>query len=439
MLRSLSSAVSGLRNHQNKLDVVGNNIANVNTVGYKSEIVRFQDIFSQTIKGANAPAAGRGGTNPVQVGLGMALSSTTTVHTGGAITATERETDLAIEGNGYFIINDGIQDYYTRDGSFSRDYSGELVTAGGLKLMGWMAEKSYEDENGDPAEPDDPEAIEVYSIDTTEPLREIVIPIGEELLARSTENIVFAGNLDSGAKEGGKYPYATYFYDSLGNRYNLFFEFEKSSENTWAYTAFFNDAEGARVDVTTGGDPIKFTPGGSYHVEDPDDPPDFAFTIDAGDLGDDIGARNVQITLDFSLLKQFSSDSSLFLKSQDGYSAGELVSFNVEQSGVITGSYSNGLNRSLGQVALASFSNPEGLMKVGSNYFNFTVNSGDPRVGTPGEMGKGFIQSRALEMSNVDLAFEFTEMITTSRGYQANARVISTSDEVLTELINIKR
>ena len=138
-------------------------------------------------------------------------------------------------------------------------------------------------------------------------------------------------------------------------------------------------------------------------------------------------------------LKDPNDKSSIVVKSQDGYAAGEMVSFNIEQSGIVTGSYSNGLNRTLGQIALASFSNPEGLLKVGSNLFDFTVNSGDPRIGVAGELGRGMIQARALEMSNVDLAYEFTEMITASRGYQANARVISTSDEVLMELINIKR
>lgn len=438
MLRSLSSAVSGLRNHQNKLDVVGNNISNVNTVGFKSEMVRFQDIFSQTVRGANAPAGGRGGTNPVQVGLGMALSSTTTIHNGGAITATERETDLAIEGNGFFIVSDGIQNYFTRDGSFARGYSGDLLTAGGLKLMGWAAEKSYVDADGNPIDAADPGAIEIYSVDTSAALSEINIPLGEELLAKATENIVLTGNLDSGAETGDVYEYASYFYDSLGNRYNLFFEFTKSGANTWEYNVSFTDAEGELVeDVGTG--EIAFTPGGSYYVADPDNPPDYSFTIAGSDLGDDIGARDVNITLDFSLLNQLSSKSEIVVKAEDGFAAGELVSFNIEQSGMVIGSYSNGLNRVLGQVALASFSNPEGLIKVGSNLFNFTVNSGDPRIGVPGDMGRGLIQSRALEMSNVDLAYEFTEMITTSRGYQANARVISTSDEVLTELINIKR
>ncbi|NLX92221.1 MAG: flagellar hook protein FlgE [Firmicutes bacterium] len=436
MLRSLSAAVSGLRNHQNKLDVVGNNIANVNTVGFKSEMVRFQDIFSQTVKGANAPAAGRGGTNPVQVGLGMALASTTTVHTGGAITATERETDLAIEGSGFFVVSDGIQNYFTRDGSFARGFSGDLLTASGLYLMGWEIEKSYEDEEGNPVNPGDPGAIEVSKPNTAKGLTKINIPLGEEMIAQATSSIKFAGNLNSGTATGEAYEYVTYFYDSLGNRYNLTFKFTKGAGNTWGCVVSYYDAAQALKEITL--PDISFEEDGSYL--EPTPPPNYSFTINAGDLGS--GAADVNIKLDFSLLTQLKDPndrSSIVVKSQDGYPAGELVSFNIEQSGKVTGSYSNGLNRALGWVALASFSNPEGLMKVGSNLFNFTVNSGDPRIGVPGELGRGLIQSRALELSNVDLAYEFTEMITTSRGYQANARVISTSDEVLTELINIKR
>ena len=176
-----------MRNHQTKLNVVGNNIANVNTVGFKSEMARFQDNFSQTVKGASAPAAGRGGTNPVQVGLGMNISSTTTVHTGGAITSTSRETDLAIEGSGFFIVSDGVQNFYTRDGSFARAYTGELLNANGLVLMGWEAEKKYFDADGNPVLPDAVNAIEEYEINTSGPLSKINIPLGEEMMARATK------------------------------------------------------------------------------------------------------------------------------------------------------------------------------------------------------------------------------------------------------------
>jgi flagellar hook protein FlgE len=427
-----------LRNHQTKLDVVGNNIANVNTVGFKSETVRFQDIFNQTLKGASAPAAGRGGTNPVQVGLGMNISAITTMHNQGAITSTGRETDLAIEGNGFFIVNGGGRDFYTRDGTFTRDPSGELVNAAGLKVMGWMAEISYIDEDGNPVDPDDPAAIVVYKVNNNGPLSAIDIPLGEDMLAKATENMVFAGNLNSNMEVGDTYDYITYFYDSLGNRYSLIFTFEKTDANEWSYEAEFINAEGDVTSVTVSTDPITFTPGGKFYF-DPANPPEFTLEIDAADLGPDVGARNVYINLDFSNLNQLSDENAVVNKGNDGYPAGEMVAFNIEQSGVVTGVYANGLMRVIGQIAMATFANPEGLMKLGGNLYDATTNSGDPRVGAAGTMDRGLIQSRAYEMSNVDLAFEFTEMITTSRGYQANARMISTSDEMLIELINIKR
>ena len=195
MLRSFSTAVSGLRNHQTKLDVVGNNIANVNTVGFKYGVALFQDIFSQTLRGATAPLGGTGGINPMQVGLGMGISSIATVHEKGAITSTGRETDLAINGQGFFVVTDGYQNYYTRDGSFTRDATGVLVNANGLKLLGWVGEET----------------------DTSQPLGEICIPIGESMIASATENMVFTGNLNAGAAVGGTYTYPTYVYDSLGN------------------------------------------------------------------------------------------------------------------------------------------------------------------------------------------------------------------------------
>ncbi len=440
MLRSLSTAISGLRNHQTKLDVVGNNISNVNTVGYKYETVHFQDIFSQTLKDANAPENGRGGTNPLQVGVGMALSSTSTSHTQGAITSTSRETDVAIEGNGFFVVSDGIQNYYTRDGSFIRGNTGELATANGFKLMGWAAEKIFVDENGVPVDDPQDAVDEVYEIDTTKPLSSILIPLGEETLAKATENIVFAGNLNSESVAEGEdgfdpYDYMTYFYDSLGNRHDMTVEFKKTAENEWGYALSFTDADGNIVEIE-GDDSLLFTEGGTL-ISDLANPSDYSFTIDAETLG--TGSRDIAVTLDFSALNQYSSSTTAFVRDQDGFAAGELSSFTIEASGVVTGTYSNGMIRELGQIALASFANPEGMVKRGSNLFDFTGNSGDPRIGLPGEQGRGMLKSCALEMSNVDLAFEFSEMITTSRGYQANARVISTSDEVLVELINVKR
>ncbi len=419
MLRSLSAAVSGLRNHQTKLDVIGNNIANVNTVGYKSSQVRFQDIFSQTLQGATAPQDNRGGANPMQIGLGMEVASINTLHTPGAITSTGRETDLAIEGNGYFVVTDGYQQYYTRDGTFTRDSSGILVNANGLQLLGWVVEGGT-DGGGE--------------VKLSGTLEKIHIPLGEEMIARATSNISFSGNLDAAA-ETEECVYDTYVFDSLGNRHGLTFTFEKKGDNEWSYTISSTDSnDGSFPDNpaptgTTG--TITFSDGGQYK--------EVGTTTVELSFGSGAGAADLEITPDFSALTQLAYPSSVSLRGQDGFPPGDLAIFNIESTGVITGTYSNGMVRPLGQLALASFTNPEGLLKKGGNLYEISSNSGEPHLGSPGTEGRGLIRSRSLEMSNVDLSLEFTEMITTSRAFQANTRVITTSDEVLLELINIKR
>jgi len=407
MLRSLSTAVSGLRNHQTKLDVVGNNIANVNTVAYKYSVTRFQDIFSQTLRGATAPLAGSGGINPMQIGLGMGISSIDTVQEQGAITSTGRETDLAIEGRGFFVVSDGYQYFYTRDGSFTRDSSGVLVNANGYRLMGWVGE----------------------TIDFSQPLGEIRIPLGEEMIARATSNMVFTGNLDAGATTGAvSYEWPTYVYDSLGNRHYLTVTFTKQADNEWEYEVF----DSAEPPASIGSGTLAFTAEGLFDADNS--------TINDISFDPGTGAVNpLTVTPDFTALTQLASASNVVVREQDGFAAGELSSFNIESTGVVTGTYTNGMVRQIAQIAMASFINPGGLLKMGSNLYTVSSNSGEPRIGLPGVEGRGMIKSRALEMSNVDLANEFTELIITSRGFQANTRVISTSDEVLMELINIKR
>ena len=452
MLRSLSTAVSGLRNHQTKLDAIGNNIANVNTVGYKSSQVRFQDLFSQTLRGATAPQQSHGGVNPMQVGLGMEVASINTLHTPGAITGTGRETDLAIEGHGYFVVTDGYQQYYTRDGTFTRDSSGILVNANGMQLLGWLVEDEVEEvENGEENEDGNGETGEVNGgVKFAGELSKIHIPLGEEMIARATTEMSFSGNLDAAAKkaegddEGDKCSYETHVYDSLGNSHNLTFTFEKTAVagedevkyNTWECTVKYGN-----VDITDEALELHFTTEGRFVPKGENS--DYTITIPApateDDPGLETGAKPLKITLDFSALSQLSYPSNVSLQAQDGFPPGDLSTFNIEATGLITGTYSNGMVRELGQLALASFANPEGLLKKGGNLYELSSNSGQPRLGTPGTEGRGLIRSRALEMSNVDLSDEFTEMITTSRAFQANTRVITTSDEVLLELINIKR
>lgn len=357
----------------------------------------------------------------MQVGLGMELSSINTDHTGGAITGTGVETDLAIEGSGFFVVSDGNREYYTRDGSFVRDANGYLVNANGLRLMGWMADRDG-------------------VIDSSGERGAIHIPLGEEMIAGATSEVFFAGNLDSGTDNADSCEFSFHAYDSLGNRHDFVVTFTKDSDgNDWDYEfyVYIYDDDGNLVKsddgITGSDDPISFDEYGKY-VGDPDD--EISFTYDAPAEN---GAAELEIAVDFSALTQLAETSEVIAKEQDGFKAGELVTFNIDENGFVTGTYSNGMSREIAQVALASFANPMGLVKMGSNLYNISSNSGEARIGEPGKEGRGTIQSRSLEMSNVDLANEFTEMITTSRAFQANTRVISTSDEVLLELINIKR
>ncbi|MDW7651487.1 MAG: flagellar hook protein FlgE [Bacillota bacterium] len=405
MQRSLFTAVTGLRNHQTKMDVIGNNIANVNTTAFKGGRVRFQDILSQNIRGASAPQLGRGGINPAQVGLGMSIGAIDTIHTQGSLQNTGRATDLAIQGNGFFVMSDGSNISYTRDGAFSVGADGDLVNAAnGFKPLGWAAD-------------------DFGRIDTSAPLESLNIPIGERVTTRATENLIFSANLNAEAAVGDTHAAEVLVYDSQGGMHSIEVAFTKTATNTWDWQASWpGGAEGpwtgalvfdefGNWESTTGG-PITFTPD---------------------------GVDTLTINPDFTNMSQVVGLSNALVRYQDGFPVGELESFTIGKTGIVSGVYTNGLVRELGQIALAGFPNPEGLTKAGANMYQVTSNSGQARIGGAGLEGRGTIETATLEMSNVDLSYEFTEMITTSRAFQANSRVISTSDDLLQEVVNLKR
>lgn len=403
MMRSLFSGVSGLKNHQTQMDVIGNNIANVNTVAFKASRVTFEDILSQTIEGARSPVSGGpGGVNPTQIGLGMTISSVDTIFTPGSLQTTNNPTDLAIQGDGFFIVSSGTQVYYTRDGSFSMSADGSLVGSGGYRVQGWLA-----DSDG--------------NIDTTQALQNIVIPVGTQMKPKATGNLLFEGNLDANSPDGTVWTTSSQVYDSLGNAHNLVITFTKSGTNTWDWEATLDAVSGGTGTVGFGQDG-SVTSGGTGTL---------SFTI--------TGADDLNVTVDFSQMTQFGNPSTAYVSSQDGYGAGSLETVSIDSSGIITGIFTNGQSKALGQVALATFVNPAGLTKVGGNLYQISNNSGAPNIGAANSGGRGSIAVGALEMSNVDLAQEFTNMIVTQRGFQANSRVITTSDEMLQDLINIKR
>jgi flagellar hook protein FlgE len=359
VLRSMNSAIAGLRAHQTKLDVTGNNIANVNTVGYKSSTTVFEDTLSQVMRNGSAPTAQAGGTNPAQVGLGVKVAGITTNFEQGSAQNTGRSTDFMISGDGFFITQAGNEQLYTRAGSFSYDASGNLVTPDGALLQGWMATDGVVDTNG--------------------PIRQLTVPFGDVMQPTETDNGAVVGNLSSTTANGTGVQTQMTMYDALGTAHQISLSFTKTADNTWNVVA---RDEKENVLASTAG-PLAFDP--------------VAGTLPPA-------SRTFQITPDASM-----------------------------------GVYSNNLREPIGKLALATFANPAGLAKAGNSSFRVGDNSGQPAIGEPSGGGRGSLIAGALEMSNVDLAEEFTGLIVAQRGFQANSRVITSSDEVLQDLVNLKR
>ncbi len=470
MMRSLFSGVSGLQNHQIRMDVIGNNISNVNTVGFKKGRVNFQDLISQNLSGAARPTEEVGGVNPKQVGLGMTVAAIDTIHVQGALETTGVATDLAIQGNGFYVLRAGDTELYTRAGAFGLDEQGYLVNpANGMRVQGWL--------------PADLGNGQFGPIQTAADVQSLVIPVGSKDPARSTTLVELACNLDKrtpiippGATPAtiteGTWSLDKTLYDPFGGAHTLRMNFTRTPgiNNSWDVVVQVDpdrplDAD-APSNVTLGFDPA--TAAGNIDGEG-----EFTLTFDnLGALataidaqGNIIDAGRIQLPLTYDVendangeiitqnllldigevgsytnsTTQFAESSSTKAFRQDGYTMGYMESYNIDSKGVITGVYSNGTNRELGQIALASFINPGGLSKIGETAFTRTINSGEALIGPSGIAGKGKIVSGALEMSNVDLAEQFTNMIVTQRGFQSNSKTIQTSDQMLQEILTLKR
>ncbi len=457
MMRSLFSGVSGLKNHQTRMDVIGNNISNVNTHGFKSSRVTFQDMLSQTIAGAAKPEENRGGVNPKQVGLGMTVASIDKIFTQGSLETTGNQTDLAISGDGFFIVAEGDKNMYTRAGTFALDRDGVLVNpANGLRVQGWMATT---DTTGEKV------------INSSGTVEDIVVPVYGKIPARETTNVRYKCNLDS--KLPILPPDATGqmrasagvttnidVYDNLGDPHRLTLNIWKTDTNQWTASAAITDTEGPiTLDIPAGANQanqentssrinLRFTPEGRLVSVADESSPDES---NQGNLvanvnyrvAGDPSVRNIRLDLGSSGLvegiTQFSSPSTTKAVEQDGYSMGYMESFTIDNSGIITAVYTNGTKQAVGQVATAVFTNQQGLENAGENLYEVSNNSGLPNIGPAAEAGRGKVVAGTLEMSNVDLSEQFTDMIITQRGFQANSRTITTSDQMLQELINLKR
>lgn len=439
MLRSLNAAVSGLRNQQTRMDVIGNNVANVNTTAFKAGRVTFKEGFAQLMESASRPLDGVGGTNPEQVGLGSQIGSIDTLFTQGNLETTGNVTDLAIQGNSFFVIKKGAESFYTRAGNFQVDANGTLVNSDGYAVQGRGAV------NGK----------------LTDSVGDIVIPVNQNTPASATTKVSLAGNLDASAGVFDKGTASTLdpldpaqralpqnkdsykdmsitVYDSLGTKHELKLVMWKTDVDKWDWKVdpAGLDISNAGVTEVGGTHPITFAGDGSIDTSNSFAAPEIKFTPNSGAADVDI---KIDLGTGFNGLSQFAGSSTAVARDQDGYTNGTLQGFSIDSTGTIVGSFTNGITQPLGQVQLADFNNPEGLVRAGSNSYSVTANSGAAVLGFAGEGSVSSISSGTLEMSNVDLAQEFTNMIVAQRGFQANGRVITTSDQLLQELVNLKQ
>lgn len=468
MMRSLYSGVAGLKTHQTKMDVIGNNIANVNTTGFKSASVLFSDVLYQTSANATGATANTGGTNASQIGLGTKMSSIqTSITTNGSAQTTNNTYDMMLSGAAFFIVSRGGTNYFTKVGSFGVDGSGCLVNGGGYQVMGWQVD------------PEDPTQIKKDTVSALYPESEKNKVSSPEM----TSSAHMTGNIDMTdpnlTSVDGR-TVSVSIYDALG--YNYTVKFKLTQDQAQADKSLYNleiasikDANNVEIlgndDPTTAAEEGGYTAtiGGanSIQLKFDADTGNFEYAgaagqdsallaikpIDANKKGDVFtsivnGEAVNGVTIDFSNLTRFESNGKSTAKmvrgavdsTGGGRSMGKLSDVSIDETGKLYGVYTNGETKLLGQIAVATFANPMALESLGNSVYTTTQNSGYfDGIGTSVDEDGGKISQGVLEMSNVDLSAEFTDMITTQRGFQANSRIITTSDSMLEELVNLKR
>lgn len=405
ILTSMFTAVTGLSSYGNAMGVIGNNIANVGTAGFKSSRATFSELIATSLAG---------GSGSDQIGLGVYLNDVQTNFSQGSMTTTGNTFDLAIDGNGFYLLRNSTgANLYSRAGQFKVDNLGQVVDASGALLQGYQA-----DTNGN----------------ITNTIGGITLS-SSAVAPQATSTASILGNLNANATaptvafattDATSYNFATgvTFYDSLGNSHQLQLYFRKTAANAWGvYSQVDGGAATAQTNMTFSAAGA-VTAGGTQTVT-------AALTN---------GATTPQtVTVDLSALTQFGSPSGVISQTQNGYSSGTLDKISVDKQGKVVAQFTNGQTRALAQIVLNRFTNPDGLVNNGENHFIETVESGAPVSGAPTVNGLGRILSGTVEQSNVDLGKEFVDMIITQRAFQANSRAITTSDEMLQELVNLKR
>jgi flagellar hook protein FlgE len=425
-MAGFSTALSGLNANATALGVIGNNLANINTVAFKASTVSFQDLVSQTVSGASA--------NPMQVGLGVTTGSITPTFSQGSIQSTSESSNVAIQGNGFFIVRgvDGLA--YTRAGNFSFDNAGALVTTDGYKVQGYT--------QIDPA---------TNQVITTSQVSDIVVPPGVLRAPTPTTEFTTLTNLNSAATANSTFTTSVQMYDPQGSPHVVTVTYTKTGPSAWAYQM---TVPGAEVTGGAAGTPfpipqaqggagtITFDTAGKLATVNGAAPADVTVTTPAWSNGAAANAmvwNLVDATTGTLAITGYASPSATSSITQNGSAPGSVNGVNILADGSITATFGAGQTVTIGKIAIAAFNNPKGLVKLGANRFGESQAAGQANVGTPGNGGRGTLIGSALEQSNVDMAAEFTNMILAQRGYQANSKSITVADELMQETLALKR
>jgi len=443
VLRSLFSGVSGMDANQEWIDTIGNDISNINTTGYKSSEMQFEDLLSQTISGATEPTATQGGVNPTQVGLGVQVAGVETNFTQGTSEQTGNPLDLSIQGNGFFIAQNGAQTLYTQAGSLDLDANGNLVTPNGYLIQGWPANNQG-------------------VINTSAPLGALTIPSNQQIAANTTQSVTVGGNLNSqagwappggGTGTGTATSATVYAADGSKETLDLSFGHDTTvpagaptgTASAWTVQGALTEPGATPTYATGAGSTATLFFNASGNLVGYTDQAgtssttatSFSLSVPDQTTGAAAGATH-KFTLNLPSITANASDDTVSVLSQDGNAPGSLQSYSIGSSGIISGVFSNGQTLDLGQIGVANFANPDGLEKAGDTNFTATANSGLAQVGIAGSGSFGAIQAGTLEASNVDLATEMTELIEAQNGFEANGSVISTANTLLQALVNLK-
>jgi flagellar hook protein FlgE len=406
---SFSTALTGLQADTVSLNTIGNNLANLNTTAFKDQTTTFEDLFYQQIGTS-------GSNNPIQVGLGTKVSGTDTDFLQGSTSTTGNTADMMLQGNGFFVVQQGNVQSLTRAGNFQLDQVGNLTTVDGEGVMGYPA----------------PGGV----VNTNAGLVPLTVPVGVNEAAHATQNFSVTANLDASAATGTQATSPVKIYDSLGESHNVTVTYTKTGANTWDYSIALPAGDATGTPVNTTGT-LTFDTNGNLVS-----PASNVAGISFPGLAD--GASDLSFSWNLytngsSTIAQSSAASSTATTNQDGYPSGTYQSFKVDSDGVLSATFSNGHTQDIGQVAVATVTNPEGLVMVGNNNYMTTAASGTATAGVAGTGGRGTIEDSALELSNVDISTEFANLIVAQRAFQANSKTITTFDSLTQDTIGMIR